>query len=130
MILTTQLATAEFILLISNVRLNHIIIYVDVILLRVLVLRILLVFHVYEVCLTSFFITKTDCFQLVCRDGSVRILHDNATVEYLESEGNVTITGVVEVCVFGTWASVCDRYHIDPTAADIMCKELGYLGEF
>lgn len=51
-ILNTQLVTVDFILLILNVRLNHIITYMDVILLKVLVLRILLVFYAYEVCLT------------------------------------------------------------------------------
>lgn len=65
---------------------------------------------------------------VVCTDGSVRLLQENGTVVYNSS--TVYITGIVEVCVEGYWASVCDLYPIDPIGPEVVCQSLGYDGMY
>ena len=46
-------------------------------------------------------------------------------------QGNVTISGVAEVCVSGQWASTCvtPGETIDDDVLETVCRELGYSGK-
>ena len=50
----------------------------------------------------------------VCTDGKIR----------LQGSTNVLV-GRVEVCVNGTWTTVCDE-HWDDNDARVICQQLGY----
>ena len=54
-------------------------------------------------------------FPLVCEDGEVRLV-----------DGLQINVGRVEVCVSGSWGTVCDN-HWDSTEAKVVCQELGFI---
>ena len=48
-----------------------------------------------------------------------------------DNEGEVRLQyeyrGAVEVCLNGTWGTVCDTHrHWDSTDSSVVCKQLGY----
>lgn len=53
---------------------------------------------------------------LDCTEGSIRLMPYNS---YLETVGRV------EVCVDGTWGSICHRFFTD-NDAQVVCRQLGY----
>ena len=59
---------------------------------------------------------------------AVRLINENIAHT---QQGNVTISGVVEVCELGQWASTCILPG-ETIADDVLrtvCRELGYSGE-
>uniref|UniRef100_A0A1X7ULL6 Deleted in malignant brain tumors 1 protein n=1 Tax=Amphimedon queenslandica TaxID=400682 RepID=A0A1X7ULL6_AMPQE len=52
-----------------------------------------------------------------CKDGSLRLLG-----------GNTPLTGRVEVCMGGSWGTICDEYW-DTNDARVACRQLGYSTE-
>ena len=64
----------------------------------------------------------------VCREGNVRILDDANSHHIITTlpDGNISISGIVEVCINGEWASTCDLYPIDPSSAKLACERIGY----
>ena len=54
------------------------------------------------------------CFAVVCSSGSVRLVG-----------GSATRVGRVEVCVNGTWGTVCDDGW-DATDAGVVCRQAGF----
>ena len=70
-------------------------------------------------CLDELYITLTSERPTECSDGSIRL-----------RGGAVAYQGTVEICVEGTWGTVCDRSW-DGSDATVVCRQLGYpyLGE-
>lgn len=54
---------------------------------------------------------------LDCKDGSLRLLG-----------GNTPLIGRVEVCMGGSWGTVCDEYW-GTNDARVVCRQLGYSPE-
>ena len=69
--------------------------------------------------LDELYITLTSERPTGCSDGSIRL-----------RGGAVAYQGTVEICVEGTWGTVCDRSW-DGSDATVVCRQLGYpyLGE-
>ena len=52
-----------------------------------------------------------------CKHGDVRLVHSNSL-----------LIGRVEICVNGTWGTICSDYWDDEDAS-VVCRQLGYSGE-
>ena len=67
-------------------------------------------------------------FSIECYEGTPRLV--SQTIEEDETTSSVFVTGALEVCINGTWTSVCsDSVEFDDymqTQADIVCDGLGY----
>ena len=72
------------------------------------------------------------CIKITCNS---RILKGNYTyLAHCPINGDVRLQGTiypyrgwVEVCVNGTWSTVCNGYHNwDSVDASVVCKQLGY----
>ena len=55
-------------------------------------------------------------FYLDCSDGEIRI------ISYVSQR---KIIGRVEICVNGSWGTICDEFF-DDNDAKVICKQLGY----
>ena len=53
-----------------------------------------------------------------CKHGDVRLVHSS----------NSLLIGRVEICVNGTWGTICSDYWDDEDAS-VVCRQLGYSGE-
>ncbi|EDV22998.1 uncharacterized protein TRIADDRAFT_681, partial [Trichoplax adhaerens] len=54
-------------------------------------------------------------------NGALRLINDNSTQ---------TTSGIVQIYQNGTWGTVCSRYSFSRSAANILCKQLGYKTAF
>ena len=61
--------------------------------------------------------THYSLYMLDCKDGSLRLL-----------DGSTPLIGRVEVCVGGSWGTICDEYW-DNNDARVACRQLGYSPE-
>ena len=55
----------------------------------------------------------TTCYLAFCKDGTIRL------------QGGTQIQGLVEVCVNGTWGTICSDFW-DNADASVACTQLGY----
>ena len=55
----------------------------------------------------------TTCFLAFCEDGTIRL------------QGGTQTQGRLEVCVNGTWGTVCSDFW-DNADASVVCAQLGY----
>ena len=53
------------------------------------------------------------CYLAFCQDGTIRL------------QGGTQTQGRIEVCVNGTWGTVCSDFW-DNADASVVCKQLGY----
>ena len=59
---------------------------------------------------------ETYCFILDCSDGEIRII---------PPVSNHKLIGRVEICVNGSWGTICNDFF-DDNDAKVICKQLGY----
>ena len=55
----------------------------------------------------------TNCYLAFCEDGTIRL------------QGGTQTEGRLEVCVNGTWGTVCSDFW-DNADASVVCSQLGY----
>ena len=53
------------------------------------------------------------CYLAFCQDGTIRL------------QGGTQTQGRIEVCVNGTWGTICSDFW-DNADASVVCKQLGY----
>ena len=64
----------------------------------------------------------------ICDEGSIRLI--NQQTRYASWNEYVEVTsGVLEVCVNGTYLRMCNSSRVDEALADTVCYYLGYDGQ-
>ena len=68
-----------------------------------------------------------------CDDGFIRFVEETVKLDDSGSSGPL-ITGISEVCINNTWASICDESYLELNSseaiqqAQLFCDGLGYAG--
>ena len=68
-----------------------------------------------------------------CEDGFIRLVNETVKRDDSSNSGPL-ITGIFEVCINNTWASICDEAYLELNSseaiqqAELFCDGLGYAG--
>ena len=66
----------------------------------------------------------------LCEEGSIRLYGQEVYEGYINSTRLVEVTsGLLEVCVNGTYLRICNNSLVDLSLAEVVCYDLGFDGQ-